>query len=88
MESILIKESKTVKIDFPIVADESLSVSKKYGMIHPESNTIRDLRGVFIIDPNNIVKASVFYDPSFLCCKHSCSASFFWIILSPAIIER
>ena len=61
MEGLLYKDNKTVKIDFPIVADEDLSVSKKYGMIHPESNTTRDVRGVFIIDPNNIIQAIYFY---------------------------
>jgi peroxiredoxin (alkyl hydroperoxide reductase subunit C) len=61
MESLLINDNKAVKIEFPIIADESLSVSKKYGMIHPESNSTRDVRGVFIIDPNNIVQAIYFY---------------------------
>lgn len=61
MESLLYKDNKTVKIDFPIVADEDLSVSKKYGMIHPESNTTRDVRGVFIIDPANVIRAMYFY---------------------------
>ena len=50
-----------VKIDFPLVADEDLSISKKYGMIHPESNTKRDVRGVFIIDPDNVIQAEYFY---------------------------
>lgn len=61
MESLMYKDSKPVKIDFPIIADESLDVSKKYGMIHPESNTTRDVRGVFIIDPENKVQAIYFY---------------------------
>ena len=32
-----------------------------YGMIHPETNSTRSVRGVFIIDPNNIVQAIYFY---------------------------
>jgi peroxiredoxin (alkyl hydroperoxide reductase subunit C) len=61
MESLIYKDNKTVKIDFPLVADDDLSVSKKYGMIHLESNTTRDVRGVFIIDPKNTIRAIYFY---------------------------
>jgi len=61
MESLAYKDRPDVKIDFPLVGDEDLSVSKKYGMIHAASNTTRDVRGVFIIDPDNIIKAIYFY---------------------------
>lgn len=49
------------KIDFPIIDDESYSISKQYGMIHAPVSTTRDIRGVFIIDPNNIVRSVSFY---------------------------
>jgi peroxiredoxin 2/4 len=61
MEGLLYKDQKTVNINFPLVADVDLSVSKKYGMIHPESNTTKDVRGVFIIDPSNVIRAIYFY---------------------------
>jgi peroxiredoxin 2/4 len=61
MESIVYKDRTSVKIEFPLVADEDLSVSKKYGMIHAASNTTKAVRGVFIIDPENIIKAIYFY---------------------------
>jgi peroxiredoxin 2/4 len=61
MEGLIYKDRKSVKIDFPIVADENLSVSKKYGMIHSATNTTRDVRGVYIIDPDNIIQAIYFY---------------------------
>jgi peroxiredoxin (alkyl hydroperoxide reductase subunit C) len=32
-----------------------------YGMIHAPSNTTRDVRGVFIIDPDNVIEAIYFY---------------------------
>jgi peroxiredoxin (alkyl hydroperoxide reductase subunit C) len=32
-----------------------------YGMIHSSSNTTKSVRGVFIVDPNNIVQAIYFY---------------------------
>jgi peroxiredoxin (alkyl hydroperoxide reductase subunit C) len=38
-----------------------VAISKQYGMIHPESNSTKSVRGVFIIDPNNIIQALYFY---------------------------
>lgn len=61
MENIVYKDRSNVKIDFPLVDDENLVVSKEYGMIHAASNTTKDVRGVFIIDPDNIIQAIYFY---------------------------
>lgn len=61
MEGLAYKDRKPVKIDFPLVEDKDLSVSKEYGMIHPASNTTRAVRGVFIIDPDNVIQAVYFY---------------------------
>jgi len=61
MESLVYKDREAVKINFPLVDDENLVISKKYGMIHSASNTTRDVRGVFIIDPDNIIQAIYFY---------------------------
>lgn len=64
MESLMYKDRQAVKIEFPLVADEDLAVSKEYGMIHPETNTTRSVRGVFIIDPDNVIQAIYFYPMS------------------------
>jgi peroxiredoxin 2/4 len=48
-------------INFPIVGDENLSISRKYGMIHPSTSSTKTVRGVFIIDPDNKVEAVLFY---------------------------
>lgn len=49
------------RIDFPIIDDSSLRIAKLYGMIHPESDNNKDVRGVFIIDPDNKIRAEFFY---------------------------
>lgn len=64
MERVLNENDETVKINFPIVADLSGKVSKKYGMLHSSMNEKRDVRGVFIIDPDNIIQAITFYPMS------------------------
>jgi peroxiredoxin (alkyl hydroperoxide reductase subunit C) len=61
MESIRYKDRETPKINFPMISDNGLEVSRKYGMIHSYSSTTRDIRGVFIIDPNDKIRAIFFY---------------------------
>jgi peroxiredoxin 2/4 len=61
MEGIRINNREPAKINFPLVADAGLSVSKEYGMIHASTNTTEAVRGVFIIDPENIIQAIYFY---------------------------
>jgi len=61
MEKAMSEDSEAVKINFPIVADLSGKISKKYGMLHFSMSDRRDVRGVFIIDPDNIVQAISFY---------------------------
>lgn len=64
MERVLNDSDEAIKINFPIVADLSGKVSKSYGMLHSSMNDKRDVRGVFIIDPDNIVQAITFYPMS------------------------
>lgn len=49
------------QIKFPVVDDQSKVISREYGMIHPASNTTEDVRGVFIIGPDNTVESIMFY---------------------------
>ena len=63
LESLNLNNRGLVKIKFPIVDDKDKSISKKYGMIHAASNTTHDVRGVFIIDPDDIIQAIFFYPP-------------------------
>lgn len=55
-----IKEKLGVEIKFPIIADDLGDISKKIGMIHPAKGT-NTVRAVFIIDPNGILRAVLYY---------------------------
>ncbi|MGM0619670.1 MAG: redoxin domain-containing protein [Bacteroidota bacterium] len=46
---------------FPILDDHKAEASKIYGMLHEPVSTNKDIRGVFIIDANNIVRSVNFY---------------------------
>ncbi len=61
LEELDYKNRGTQKILFPILDDHSATVSKKYGMLHQPISTNKDIRGVFIIDGNNIVRSINFY---------------------------
>ena len=61
IESVTYKNRQPEKINFPLVDDESCTVAKKYGMIQPGNNTTKAVRGVFIIDPQNKIRAMFYY---------------------------
>ena len=56
-----IKEKFGVEIKFPIIADLSMEVAKAYGMIHPGAADTSAVRATFIIDPEGILRAMVYY---------------------------
>lgn len=59
-----IKEKFGVEIPFPIIADLKMDVAKAYGMIHPEAGDTAAVRATFIIDPQGILRAMVYYPMS------------------------
>jgi peroxiredoxin (alkyl hydroperoxide reductase subunit C) len=61
MEAITYKDRAPSKIDFPLVSDQNLAIAKQYGMIQPGTSSTRDVRGVFIVDPKNKIRAIFFY---------------------------
>ena len=64
MEQINYKDQDPVKINFPLVDDYKMHISHKYGMLHGPYNTggvNKDVRGVYVIDPDNIVRSIHFY---------------------------
>ena len=55
-----IRDNLKVDIKFPIIADDTGRIAKLYGMIHPSKGT-NTVRTVFIIDPNGIIRAILYY---------------------------
>ncbi|MBA3242306.1 MAG: peroxiredoxin [Acidobacteria bacterium] len=56
-----IEEHFGVKIDFPVIADLDTKVAQKYGLIHPSASETATVRAVFMIDPNQKVRALIYY---------------------------
>ncbi|WP_100643589.1 peroxiredoxin [Alteromonas facilis] len=59
-----IKEKFGVDINFPIIADLSMEVAKSYGMVQPGASDTSAVRATFIIDPEGILRAMVYYPMS------------------------
>ncbi|WP_158966288.1 peroxiredoxin [Paraglaciecola sp. L3A3] len=59
-----IKEKFGVTIPFPIIADLSMEVAKSYGMVQPGASDTSAVRATFIIDPQGIMRAMVYYPMS------------------------
>ncbi len=58
-----IEETFGVKIPFPIIVDLGMEVANKYGMIQPGVSDTSTVRAVFIIDPEGIIRAILYYPP-------------------------
>jgi peroxiredoxin (alkyl hydroperoxide reductase subunit C) len=56
-----IKEKFGVDIKFPIIADLSMQVARAYGMIQPGASDTSAVRATFVIDPEGILRAMVYY---------------------------
>jgi peroxiredoxin (alkyl hydroperoxide reductase subunit C) len=60
-EKIEYKGMKGVEINFPVISDLTMEVSKRFGMLQPAASTTQAVRAVFIIDPKAIVRAILYY---------------------------
>ncbi|MBN1131986.1 MAG: redoxin domain-containing protein [Bacteroidales bacterium] len=61
LEEVRYKDREPVQINFPIISDNDHKISKLYGMIHTEEDFSQNIRGVFIIDPDNYIRSIQYY---------------------------
>ena len=59
-----IKEKFGVEIPFPIIEDLSMQVAHAYGMIQPGASDTSAVRTTFLIDPEGVLRAMVYYPMS------------------------
>lgn len=59
-----IKEKFDVEIGFPIIADLSMQVAKAYGMIQHGASDTSAVRATFVIDPEGVLRAMLYYPMS------------------------
>jgi peroxiredoxin (alkyl hydroperoxide reductase subunit C) len=56
-----IKEKLGLEITFPIIADNTGKIATLYGMLHAQSQGTQAVRATFIIDPDGIIRAILYY---------------------------
>lgn len=59
-----IKEKFGTEITFPIIADLSMQVAHAYGMVQPGASDTAAVRATFVIDPEGILRAMLYYPMS------------------------
>ncbi|GET25315.1 peroxiredoxin [Prolixibacter sp. NT017] len=64
MNELRYKDQAPAKINFPLIEDNRYVIARKYGMLHRPVSTSEFVRGVFVIDGKNIVRAVFFYPHS------------------------
>lgn len=60
-EKIEYKGIKKIEVNFPVISDLTMEVSKAFGMLQPSASNTQAVRAVFIIDPNAIIRAILYY---------------------------
>lgn len=56
-----VEEKTGVRIPFPIIADLDRKVAEAYGMIQEGESSTETVRCVFVIDPEGILRAMIYY---------------------------
>ncbi|WP_144109554.1 peroxiredoxin [Paraburkholderia sp. BCC1886] len=56
-----IQDRFQIDIPFPVVEDPSMAVARAYGMLPPKAISSSTVRGMFLIDPDGIIKAISWY---------------------------
>lgn len=60
-EKICYKGMEKVEVKFPVISDLTMEVAKAFGMLQPGASNTQAVRAVFIIDPESVVRAVLYY---------------------------
>lgn len=61
IEAIEDESLPKLKVHFPLVSDHEFEISRKYGLLQPGTDFIKDIRGVVFIDPDDHIRAFFHY---------------------------
>ena len=56
-----IEKNFGTKVPYPLIADLDMKVAQAYGMIHAGASATATVRAVFVIDPNQTIRAMIYY---------------------------
>lgn len=52
---------ENIEVSYPVIDDKKMEIAKLYQMIHPATSNSKSIRAVYIIDPQSIIRAILFY---------------------------
>lgn len=55
------KDKKHIDVTFPLIEDIRMDIAKQYGMIQPNASNTQAVRAVFVIDPEGVIRAIIYY---------------------------
>lgn len=58
------KDMKHLDVTFPVIADTTMEIARKFGMVHKGHSEHYTVRAVFIIDPVGKIRAMLYYPVS------------------------
>ena len=86
-----VKEKMGIQIPFPIIADLTMTVSNKYGMIHKGQSSTAAIRAVFFIDDKGIMRGMLYYPlsngrymPEIIRLITACQTTYKYHVATPA----
>jgi peroxiredoxin (alkyl hydroperoxide reductase subunit C) len=60
-EKIAWNGMKNMEVKFPVIADLTMEVAHKFGMVQPGASNTQAVRAVFFIDPESKIRALIYY---------------------------
>jgi peroxiredoxin (alkyl hydroperoxide reductase subunit C) len=60
-DKITFRDMKNVEVTFPLIEDVSMKIAQMYGMIMPGEDSTKAVRAVFVIDPEGMIRAIIYY---------------------------
>lgn len=55
------KDKKHIDVTFPLIEDIRMDIAKQYAMIQPNASNTQAVRAVFVIDPEGVIRAIIYY---------------------------
>ncbi|MEZ6035873.1 MAG: peroxiredoxin [Planctomycetota bacterium] len=56
-----IRDKFGVEVPFPVIEDISMAIANAYGMVHPGASDTSTVRATFVIDPDGMLRATIYY---------------------------
>lgn len=60
-DKIAFRGMRDTAVTFPLIDDVTMEIAGKYGMIMPGEDSTKAVRAVFVVDPDGVIRAIIYY---------------------------